>query len=168
MRLILFFISFLIATPVPAKDLLHRNKELSFFIGTWNCSGKYESQEGSKKSSKPFKKEVVTFRPILNGSWIEGDYISENGKVNRCLYGKDGTNYRLQCFGEYEGLIVSRSPGWTQNKLLFKGKSYYHQYESSEIKDFTKISQNEYRVISKIDNEKANYHTLFEAKCIRQ
>jgi len=114
-----------------------------------------------------FGAEKVSFRASLDGHWIESDYLSGN-MLNRCMYGKNETHYVLICYGNYSGTIFSRSKGWKKNKLIFKGKSCYADYESKEIKDFTKILDKEYRVFSTVESKKDKYYTEFKATCLKK
>lgn len=162
-----FFIlvSIFITTSASASKLVKRNKDLSYFEGTWKCEGSYSYQNKDKVLKEDFNGEKVTFKPILGGNWLQGDYVDKRSRTNRCLYAVDGDIFRLQCFGEYEGTIFSTSKGWNNKVLKFTGQSYFHSYVSKETKEFTRVSDNEYKVISTIDNDKANYHTKWNATC---
>lgn len=128
------------------------DKNLEYFVGKWTCSSKSKIIDGADTSENASSQDRVEFSGSLNSFWLQGDYFSESGNVNRCHYGRNGKNLFKICLGSYEGFSVSEAAGWIGNVLEFRGKSYYLEYVSTDFKKFEKISDSVYHVTSKIEH----------------
>ena len=132
------------APPKPAAEM----SQLSYMVGTWNCSG--------KTFATPFGPEHATAgrRPRADGAGrvparhpLRRD---EDGREPDAVprppghrLGRRPEGVRLDCFDVFGGTCTQTSPGWKGDALVFEGTALMGGQKMGARDTFTKVSATE-------------------------
>jgi hypothetical protein len=132
------------APPKPAAEM----SQLSYMVGTWNCSGKaFASPFGPEHATEGVGKAQMA----LGGFRLVIHYDEAKTAANPMPYhglqvvGWDSAQKAFDsvCFDVFGGACTQTSPGWKGNALVFEGTALMGGQKMGARDTFTKVSANE-------------------------
>jgi len=145
-------------------------KDLNYFDGTWQCSGKaFASPMGPEHPTKA----TVTAAWILGGTWLEAHYKEAKTAKNptpfelRAFWGYDEESKSIVA-GTIDGMggYSTATAAWDGDKLTFTGPMHGGGMTSNGRDVFTKISKTEFRHEGEME-VKGNWTKTDEETCKR-
>lgn len=156
------------APPKPAAEMA----QLSYMVGTWNCSGKtFASPFGPEHATEG----VARAQMALGGFRLVIHYDEAKTAVSPTPYhvlqvmGWDAAQkvFDSSCYDSMGGSCAQTSPGWKDNALTFEGTSLMGGQKTGARDTFTKVSATEMKHRGEMQGPGGAWTALDEETCTR-
>jgi hypothetical protein len=146
-------------------------KEVQYFEGTWQCSGKaFASPMGPEHTTAA----IVHADWVLGGAWLQIHYAEKKTAANahpydvQLFWGYDA-QLKMLVDGSVDnmgGYSTEQSAGWQGDKLIFAGPTHSGGMTMTGRDVFTKKSKSELHHVFEFE-EKGTWKPLAEETCTR-
>ena len=170
MKIRILFLGLCLVTVAAFGQANPKLKELNYFDGTWQCSGKaFASPMGPEHPTKA----TVTAAWIMGGTWLEAHY-------KEAKTAKNPTPFELRSFWGYDeepkslvggtvdnmGGYSTATAAWEGDKLTFTGPMHGGGMTAPSRDVFTRVSKTEFRHEGEME-VKGKWMKLDEETCKR-
>lgn len=147
-------------------------KELQIFVGTWHCTGTaFASPWGPEHPTTA----TVNGSWILGGAWLQIEYTEAKTAKNPhpyavhdlMSYDQEPKAFVSGSVDDMGGYATAQSPGWQADKLIFSGPMHGGGATIKSRDIFTKVSANEVRHASEMEEKDGKWKKLDEETCKR-